>query len=61
MHHEMSGHQHDMHDMHDMGDGHMMHMGNLKQLFWVSLIATIPILLLSPFMGMDFRIGDLKL
>nr|AAF63680.1 copper P-type ATPase AtkB [Latilactobacillus sakei subsp. sakei 23K] len=48
---------HDMHDMdHDHGDmmmhgGHMMHMGNLKQKFWVSLVATIPIIILSPFMG----------
>lgn len=42
---------HDMGDM-DMGDGHMMHMGNLKQKFWVSLILTIPILLMSPMMGM---------
>lgn len=33
--------------------GHMMHMGNLKQKFWVSLILTIPIILMSPMMGMD--------
>ncbi|WP_294141021.1 heavy metal translocating P-type ATPase [uncultured Sanguibacteroides sp.] len=31
--------------------GHMMHMGNLKQKFWVSLVITVPILLLSPMMG----------
>jgi Cu2+-exporting ATPase len=55
MDHDMSGHHH------EMGDGHMMHMGNLKQLFWMSLIATIPILLLSPFMGMDFSIAGVKL
>lgn len=36
----------------DMGDGHMMHMGNLKRKFWVSLILTIPVVLLSPIMGM---------
>ena len=41
----------DMGDM-DMGGGHMMHMGNLKRKFWVSLILTIPIVLLSPMMGM---------
>ncbi|WP_191982516.1 heavy metal translocating P-type ATPase [Levilactobacillus brevis] len=35
----------------DMGDGHMMHMGNLKRKFWVSLILTIPIILMSPMMG----------
>lgn len=46
---------------HDMGGGHMMHMGNLKQLFWISLVATIPILLFSPFMGMDFSIGSFQL
>lgn len=64
-HDDMEMHDHemgemDMHDMHDMdhdhGDmmmhgGHMMHMGNLKQKFWVSLVATIPIIILSPFMG----------
>ncbi|WP_428958793.1 heavy metal translocating P-type ATPase [Levilactobacillus brevis] len=35
----------------DMGEGHMMHMGNLKRKFWVSLILTIPIILMSPMMG----------
>lgn len=36
------------------GGGHqMMHMGNLRRKFWVSLIVTIPILLLSPMMGMS--------
>nr|WP_235808322.1 heavy metal translocating P-type ATPase [Levilactobacillus senmaizukei] len=35
----------------DMGDGHMMHMGNLKRKFWVSLILTIPVILMSPMMG----------
>ncbi|WP_407889147.1 heavy metal translocating P-type ATPase [Levilactobacillus sp. N40-8-2] len=54
-----SGHDHqDMSNMNmshmdmDMGDGHMMHMGNLKRKFWVSLILTIPVVLLSPIMGM---------
>lgn len=28
--------------------GQMMQMGNLKQKFWVSLIASLPILVLSP-------------
>lgn len=52
---------HDSMDMHDMTDhdmmnhgGHMMHMGNLKQKFWVSLILTVPLLLMSPLMGMTF-------
>ncbi|AMV59876.1 Lead, cadmium, zinc and mercury transporting ATPase [Pediococcus damnosus] len=39
------------HDMMNHG-GHMMHMGNLKQKFWVSLVLTIPIILMSPMMGM---------
>jgi len=44
----------DMHDMDmDMGNGQMMHMGNLKRKFWVSLILTIPIILMSPMMGMQ--------
>ncbi|WP_395378773.1 heavy metal translocating P-type ATPase [Fructilactobacillus frigidiflavus] len=38
-------------DMMDMGGGHMMHMGNFKRRFWISLILAIPILVLSPFMG----------
>lgn len=53
---------HEMHDHHDMmmdighGDmmmhgGHMMHMGNLKRKFWVSLILSLPILFLAPAMG----------
>ncbi|MFC0379178.1 heavy metal translocating P-type ATPase [Levilactobacillus acidifarinae] len=47
-------HQHQDHTMGDMdmGNGQMMHMGNLKQKFWVSLILTIPIILMSPMMGM---------
>ncbi|CAI2682423.1 copB Copper transporting ATPase [Apilactobacillus apinorum] len=35
---------------HDMG--HMHHMGNLKLKFWISLILTIPIIVMSPMMGM---------
>lgn len=34
-----------------MHGGQMMHMGNLKQKFWVSLVLMIPILLLTSFMG----------
>ncbi|WP_412990063.1 heavy metal translocating P-type ATPase [Pediococcus siamensis] len=33
--------------------GHMMHMGNLKQKFWISLALMIPIVLMSPMMGMQ--------
>ncbi|WP_190242849.1 heavy metal translocating P-type ATPase [Apilactobacillus kunkeei] len=43
----------------DMDHGHMdhgsmghMHMGNLKLKFWISLILTIPIIIMSPMMGM---------
>ncbi|WP_054483647.1 heavy metal translocating P-type ATPase [Apilactobacillus kunkeei] len=43
----------------DMGHGGMdhgnmghMHMGNLKLKFWISLILTIPIIVMSPMMGM---------
>nr|WP_269147724.1 copper-translocating P-type ATPase [Apilactobacillus ozensis] len=61
MHHEINMNHCDMesmhHDMSNHGDmmmhgGHMMHMGNLKRKFWVSLILMIPILLMSPMMGM---------
>ena len=58
-HHEMHM-DHDMHNMSnmDMGNGHMMHMGNMKRKFWVSLILMIPIILMTPFMGihMPFEI-----
>jgi Cu2+-exporting ATPase len=38
--------------MEGMGSGsHMMHMGNLKRKFIVSLLMTIPIVLMSPMMG----------
>ncbi len=49
----------DMHMNHQMHDdtmqhgSHMMHMGNLKLKFWVSLILTIPVILMSPMMGMN--------
>lgn len=56
------GHNMDhMHMDHDMkmnhGDmmmhgGHMMHMGDLKRKFWVCLILMIPIIIMSPMMGM---------
>lgn len=40
----------DSHDM-MMHGGHMMHMGNLKRKFWLSLILSLPIIFLSPAMG----------
>ncbi|POH20666.1 heavy metal translocating P-type ATPase [Fructilactobacillus sanfranciscensis] len=49
---KMDHHMNMKHDnMMDMGGGHMMHMDNFKRCFWISLILAIPILLLSPFMG----------
>ena len=42
----------DMGDM-DMGNGEMMHMGNLKLKFWVALVLTIPIIIMSPMMGVN--------
>ncbi|MDA5387381.1 copper-translocating P-type ATPase [Loigolactobacillus backii] len=35
-----------------MHGGHMMHMGNLRRKFWISLVLTIPMLLMSDMMGM---------
>lgn len=32
---------------------HSMHMGNFKQKFWVSLILALPIIFISPMMGVD--------
>ncbi|MGO2853008.1 MAG: copper-translocating P-type ATPase, partial [Tetragenococcus koreensis] len=42
-------HQHGGHS----GMDHSMHMGNLKPKFFISLILTIPIILMSPMMGLD--------
>lgn len=52
---DMGSMDHDHMDMDemDMGGGHMMHMGNFKQKFWLSLIVAIPIFILSPFMGIN--------
>lgn len=56
--HEMAGmpmgQTHSDHTMGEMsmGNGHMMHMSNLKRKFWISLILTLPILVMSPMMGM---------
>lgn len=62
MDHSMSGHDHhtmdhgmDGHNHQEMDHGgmdHSMHMGNFKQKFWLSLVLAIPIIILSPMMGM---------
>ncbi|MBI0091078.1 copper-translocating P-type ATPase [Lactobacillus sp. M0345] len=64
MNHDMSHMNHGNmgHDMSHMGHMNMsgmdhgsmghMHMGNLKLKFWISLILTIPIIIMSPMMGM---------
>lgn len=63
MHHEHMHHDHMNHDHmdhaqmnHDMhgGHDHSMHMGNFKQKFWISLLLALPILILSPLMGLSF-------
>ena len=51
MDHRMSGHDH--HEMDHGGMDHSMHMGNFKQKFWLSLVLAIPIIVLSPMMGMQ--------
>lgn len=35
------------------GMDHSMHMGNFKQKFWLSLVLALPILFISPMMGVD--------
>lgn len=61
MHMDMGNDQHDHHEMHmDMGGDHhmmmhggqMMDMGDMRKRFWLSLILTVPIVILSPMMGM---------
>ncbi|KFN90505.1 heavy metal translocating P-type ATPase [Tetragenococcus muriaticus] len=49
--HSSMDHDHD-HSGHS-GMDHSMHMGNLKPKFFISLVLTIPIILMSPMMGMD--------
>lgn len=50
--HHMDVHTHASGHAHTHGaDGHMMHMGNLRQKFWVSLIIAVPIILMSSMMG----------
>ncbi|WP_461224568.1 copper-translocating P-type ATPase [Lacticaseibacillus suihuaensis] len=39
-------------DMPGMNMGHGDHMGNFKRRFWVSLVAALPVFVLSPFMGL---------
>lgn len=39
-----------------MHGGSMMHMGNLKVKFWVSVVLAIPVLLLAPIMGLNVSI-----
>lgn len=51
MNHGMGGHDHQ--DMDHGGMDHSMHMGNFKQKFWLSLVLSIPIIVLSPMMGMQ--------
>ena len=50
---KMGDNSHDnmMHGGSMMQGGSMMHMGNLRQKFWLSLILAVPILFLSPAMG----------
>ncbi|WP_122647081.1 heavy metal translocating P-type ATPase [Enterococcus mediterraneensis] len=53
--HDAHMHHMDHGDMgHDMGGmDHSMHMGNFKQKFWLSLVLAIPIIVLSPMMGLE--------
>ncbi|MBO0472911.1 cadmium-translocating P-type ATPase [Enterococcus ureasiticus] len=48
-HSSMTSHDHDQMS----GMDHSMHMGNFKQKFWLSLVLAIPIIFLSPMMGVD--------
>ncbi|WP_179394142.1 copper-translocating P-type ATPase [Lacticaseibacillus absianus] len=61
--HEAMDHAHMAHSDHEAMDhahmahgamsGHAMHHGNFKRKFWVSLVAAIPVFVLSPFMGLS--------
>lgn len=53
--HSMMSHDEMDHMSHESmpGMGHMAHMGNLKVKFFWSLVLAIPIIILSPMMGME--------
>ncbi|MGY3779554.1 heavy metal translocating P-type ATPase [Isobaculum melis] len=51
--HEMAHHDMNHAEMSHEGMDHSMHMGNLKQKFFVSLCLAIPIIILSPMMGIN--------
>lgn len=57
VHHSESApnHKHDTDDLMNHG-GHMMHMGNMKRKLIVSVILTVPIVLMSNMMGMNLPI-----
>jgi len=69
MNHGQMNHEHSSHSMHmNHGDmdmmehgGHMMHMGNMRQKLVVALVLTVPIILMSPMMGLDtpFMLSDI--
>src|SRR5690625_6642219 len=56
--HDHSGHDHSGHDHHDHGDM----VTDFKKRFFISLIITIPILIMSPmiqsFIGVDWRFAN---
>ncbi len=66
--HEHQGHDHNGHQGHSHHDHHAMMVRDFRKRFWISLILTVPILLLSPMiqqvlgLGVRFRFtGDLLL
>ncbi|MCY7264561.1 hypothetical protein K6W19_31060, partial [Pseudomonas protegens] len=50
-HHNHDAHSHHEHEHHDSHNGHAHHHGNFKNKFFISLIFAIPIIILSPMMG----------
>ncbi|WP_414841039.1 heavy metal translocating P-type ATPase [Enterococcus saccharolyticus] len=52
-HHDEHSHMHEMNHQQMTGMEHSMHMGNFKQKFWLSFVLAIPIIVLSPMMGLE--------
>ncbi len=52
-HHDEHSHMHEMNHQQMTGMDHSMHMGNFKQKFWLSFVLAIPIIVLSPMMGLE--------
>ncbi len=57
-HHEPHKHEHDHHQHHDHAGHHAQMVADFRKRFWISLILTIPILILSPMIQNFLGLGE---